>query len=117
MPEEAVVNRRTHENTVGNVRAQRFVLQLPVRCRLSGEGTWWRGETENISSSGVLFRSELFADLDSSVELCLTMPAVNSDGTAEVICRGLIVRAMAAAGLRDHPRLAVKILHFRLVRP
>ncbi|MGH9395391.1 MAG: PilZ domain-containing protein [Terriglobia bacterium] len=117
MLREAVVDSRTGEKATGKARAQRFALQVPVRYRLRGESTWRRGETENISSSGVLFHGECLADPNNSVELCLTMPAVNSDGAAEVVCQGTILRAITSTDAQDSPTLAVKISHFRLARP
>lgn len=98
-------------------RPRRFGLQLPLRYRVRGERTWRRGETENISSSGVLFRGEIFAEMNTPLELCLTMPAVNSEGAAEMICRGTIVRSMRAVERHELSTLAVRILHSRLVRP
>jgi len=98
-------------------RARRFSLQLPLRYRVRGERAWRRGETENISSSGVLFRGEIFVEMNTALELCLTMPAVNFEGAAEMVCRGRIVRSVRAVERRDLSAFAVKILHSRLVRP
>lgn len=117
MPKEALADPQTGEKTADSVRAQRFALQVPLRYRTRGERAWRRGETENISSSGVLFRGENFVDANTSVDLCLVMPAVNSDGAAEVICRGFIVRSMPPKDTEALCILAVKISHFRLVRP
>ncbi|HUY12639.1 MAG TPA: PilZ domain-containing protein [Terriglobia bacterium] len=117
MPREAVANCDARDKTAGISRAQRFPLQVPLRYRVRGERAWRRGETENISSSGVLFRGECFVDANTFVDLCLIMPVVNSDGAAEVVCRGVIVRSMPPMDTEDLPTLAVKILHFRLVRP
>ncbi|MGH9403400.1 MAG: PilZ domain-containing protein [Terriglobia bacterium] len=117
MLKEATTISRIAHKAAGKPRAQRFALQVPLRYRPRGEAAWRRGKTENISSSGVLFRGEFFAESGASVELCLIMPVVNSDGAAEVICQGVIVRAMAPTDSRSLPALAVKISHFRLVRP
>jgi len=95
--------------------AQRFALQIRVRYRLGGEGGWRHGETENISSSGVLFRSHCAAEAGTPLELCLILPPLSSGAAAQVICRGVIVRS-ALADNNDLPALAVRILNFRLVR-
>lgn len=116
MLKEATANVLAGEEAARKVRAQRFELQVPLRYRTRGENAWRRGETENISASGVLFRGDVFADVNTSIELSLIMPVVNTDGTAEVVCQGKIVRA-APAARRDLSILAAKILHFRLVRP
>ncbi len=39
-------------------RAQRFVLELGLQYRASGQTEWHEGRTENISHTGVLFRAE-----------------------------------------------------------
>jgi hypothetical protein len=99
------------------VRAQRFTMNLPLRYRIRGENTWRRGETLSVSSSGVLFRGDYFAEPQTPLELNLRMPAVNSEGAAEVICRGTVVRAMAASPADSRSALAVRILQYRIVRP
>ena len=96
-------------------RAHRFTLQMPVRYRLGGERGWRHGETENISSSGVLFRSQRAAEEGASLELCVILPVLNSGAAAQVICRGVVVRSVIPEN-GDWPALAVRILHFRLAR-
>jgi hypothetical protein len=98
-------------------RARRFAMPLPIRYRVQAQTRWCRGETVNVSSSGVLFRGDCFAETKTLVELNLVMPAVNSEGTAEVVCRGKVVRTLAALrGVSEH-LLAVRISQYRLVRP
>ena len=76
------------------VRAQRFPLELPVRYRRVGETVWLDGKTENISHSGVLFRVEQPFDVDTPVEIRITLPATTSGSTgSEVLCQARIVRA------------------------
>jgi hypothetical protein len=99
------------------IRAQRFAIQLALRYRIHGQGAWRRGETINLSSSGVLFRGEHFADPETPIEMNLMMPAVNSTGAAEVVCRGTIARATPSSSANGHPALAVRILHYRVVCP
>lgn len=98
-------------------RAQRFILRVPLRYRVSGEDLWRRGETENISSSGMLFAGEYFVKSNASVEICLKMPVITAGLAAEVVCRCEIVRALRERDSDHPPALAAKILHFRLVRP
>jgi PilZ domain len=96
--------------------ARRFALQIPVRYRFADDATWRHGETENISSSGVLFRGQSAAREGTQLELCLMLPVTKAEGGAEVICRGVIVRSTLPAGGRELPVLAARILHFRLAR-
>jgi PilZ domain len=96
-------------------RAQRFAIRLPLRYRVQATNTWRRGDSVNISSSGVLFRCDTLADLNTPVELNLIMPAVKSEGAAEVICRGTIVRAIPSLKGDSRPALVVKISQYHLV--
>lgn len=93
------------------MRAQRFPLDLPVRyCRV-GETVWMDGTTENISHSGVLFRVGQPLDIDSPVEIRITLPATSPGSPgSQIICQARIVRAemrrdqsiaLAAAFLRQ----------------
>lgn len=102
---------------INKSRAQRFYLRVPLRYRVSGEDLWRRGETENISSSGMLFAGEHFVKSGALVEICLKMPVITSGLAAEVVCRCVIVRATRERDAEHPPALAAKILHFRLVRP
>jgi hypothetical protein len=115
MSGQSVVADQVDETLI--VRSQRFAIQLPLRYRLRAESAWRRGETINVSSSGVLFWSDCFAEANTPVSINLIMPAVNSEGAAEVVCRGTIVRAMPSSSAGGQPALAIKILQYRLIRP
>jgi hypothetical protein len=93
--------------------ARRFPLKLPVRFRATAELIWHGGETTNISSSGVLFRSHSDAKRGTLLEMRLTMPVLSSDGPSELFCRAVVVRSVPAMS-GDLPAVAVRILHFRL---
>jgi hypothetical protein len=98
-------------------RAQRFAIRVPLRYRVQATRTWRRGDTINISSSGVLFQGDYLAELNTPVELNLLLPVVNSEGAAEVICRGTIVRTLPSWNGDQRPALALKILHYHLIHP
>ncbi len=99
-------------------RARRFSIQMPIRYRVNGENRWWRGRTENVSRSGVLFRGELSATPSTPIEMSMVLPsAAFGNGNAEVVCRGTIVRVVAAPTPGSLPGLATTISHYRLVRP
>ncbi|MBZ5721663.1 MAG: response regulator [Acidobacteriia bacterium] len=94
-------------------RAQRFNLHLPLKYRLLGESDWRKGETENISRSGMLFRAEEMIPANAQLEINLVLPAeIAGLSAAEVVCRGEIVRATAPDQLTAHPALAAKILQY-----
>src|SRR5215475_8795394 len=71
------------------MRAPRFPLHLSVRYRRVGDRQWRRGETENISRSGVLIRGEDPLEIDATVELMVAL-AVRSAAaiSGEVQCSG-----------------------------
>jgi len=72
------------------MRAQRFPLKLSIRYRRVGEAGWLDGKTENISDSGVLFRVEQPFDVDTPIEIRITLPARTP---SEVVGQARIVRA------------------------
>lgn len=117
MIKEAVADLPSNNGTKSIVRAQRFNIQVPVRYRVGGENVWWKGMTQNISSSGLLFEGERHLESNTTVEMNLILPAVNSEGSGEIICHGAIVRTLLPEDGDQPPALAARILRYRLVRP
>jgi CheY-like chemotaxis protein len=94
-------------------RAQRFNLQLPLKYRPIGEDGWRVGTTENISRSGLLFRAEESLPANVQLEINLVLPAeIAGLSAAEVVCRGEVVRTVAAETPAMNPALAAKILQY-----
>lgn len=99
------------------MRAQRFAIQTSLRYRVSGQMNWYEGRTENISRSGVLFRGEHLVEPNTPVEMRFVLPAEISDRvSAEVTCRGYIVRKVLPSGTETFPALAAAILAYRFLR-
>jgi PilZ domain-containing protein len=73
------------------MRARRFPLTLPIRCRRAGEDGWIEGMTINISRSGVLFRTSASLDVDTQVEMRIVL-GESSARAGELRCDGHIVR-------------------------
>ena len=97
-------------------RAQRFVVQLPIRYKKMGGRKWFEGKTENISRSGLLFRADRVLKLKTAIEMSFTLPAVSSDyGPGEVLCWGSVVRTVPAAGT-NQPCVAASIHSYRFAR-
>jgi len=73
--------------------AVRFPLSLPVRV-ITAKGEY-DATTENISASGLLFRSKEDLGIDSSVEFLLKMPAsiIGADHDVTLRCFGRVVRS------------------------
>jgi hypothetical protein len=86
-------------------RATRHLLQVPLRFRPAGHTDWRDGLTENISQSGVLFRSDLPVNPQTEVELLLSLGSGNPEGAATLLCRGRVVRTEPARG--DDPRSGI----------
>jgi PAS domain S-box-containing protein len=94
-------------------RAQRFNLHLPLKYRLLGENDWRKGTTENISRSGMLFRVEESIPASAQLEINLVLPAeIAGLAAAEVVCKGEVVRTVAAESQTVSPALAAKILQY-----
>jgi len=104
---------RVRVRQVQPARAQRFQLHLPLRYRRLGETQWHVGTTENISRSGLLFRSDDVLQPNSQLEINLVLPAeiAGLSGT-EVVCRGEVVRTVERKGEAVSPALAARILQY-----
>ena len=101
-------------------RAPRFAIPIGILYRTPGDATWAEGWTENISKSGVLFRTDRAIALDTPVELLMEIPTFISTpvaGKGKAICRGRIVRAVAARPHEGRPAFAATILEIELARP
>ena len=98
-------------------RAQRFVTELPFRYRVAGTQEWHEGWTANISTSGVLFRAAQVLQLQTVIDMVVTLPAVMpGSASAELQCRGLIVRKATEKSIHPAPVLAASIMGYRVVR-
>jgi len=97
-------------------RAQRFLVQLPIRYKKIGGRNWFAGKTENISRSGILFRADRVLKPRTAIQMSFTLPvSLKDDGPGEVLCRGSVVRTVAA-GVTNQPCVAVSIQRYRFVR-
>lgn len=50
-------------------RAERQALCIPLRYRIEGHKDWLKGETLNLSESGILFSSESVLEIDTRLEI------------------------------------------------
>jgi hypothetical protein len=73
--------------------AVRFPLSLPIR--VITDGGEYDATTENISASGVLFRSDHDLGVDRRVEFLLKMPAavIGTEIDVTLRCYGRVVRS------------------------
>ena len=102
----------------GQKRAQRFAIRTALRYRITGDLEWRQGTTENISSSGVLFRCEHSVEPDTPLEMSWVVPVARfGSGSAQVYCRGTVVRLMKEAEANELATVATRISHYRIIRP
>jgi hypothetical protein len=100
------------------MRAPRFPLHLAVRYRRIGDHEWRRGETENISGSGVLIRGDDPPQLDATVELLVALDVRKTGADAgEVLCSGRVVRCVSPSDDYSCPGSAVAIEQFNFLPP
>jgi PilZ domain len=95
------------------MRARRYPLTLPIRCRRTGEEGWLEGVTINISSSGVLFRTSESLDVDTQVEMTIVLGESPARGS-ELRCDGHIVRI--ESGNAATPSMAAVFSRYNLQR-
>jgi hypothetical protein len=85
--------------------------------RLPGHKQWRQGRTENISRSGVLFRTDYQMSLEAPIEMLLTLPvAVPGGRNASVICRGRMVRMQGVLDDDTARAVAATITNYRLTQ-
>jgi len=110
-------NPRLDRAPEGLTRAERFAIRIPVRYREPRSSKWFEGRTENISYSGVLFRTEFPLLPKTSVEMRLRLPAtVLGEAPGEIVCRGAVVRIEESSMSGLSPALAVAIRGYRVAR-
>lgn len=96
-------------------RSKRFPIEAPLRYRVSCEDDWKKARTENISSTGVLFRCEQCAGQGAHLELnFLLLSSAGDQVGLEVACEGEVVRMDLPLGNGKLPALAVNITAYRL---
>ena len=96
-------------------RAPRYPIRISMLYRLPGNKQWRQGRTENISRSGVLFRTDRQMTLEAPIEMLLALPVEVAGGrNASVICRGRVVRMEGAPGDDTERAVAATITNYRL---
>jgi PilZ domain len=98
-------------------RSRRFKLQLPLAIIRSGADRFTTsGQTQNISSSGVLFISEREPDLGRPIEYVITL---NHDGPQSVSlrCMGKVLRSQPSPpGDSAAYQVAVTLERYEFIR-
>jgi len=99
-------------------RAKRFPIHVPIRYRIPRSADWFVACTENVSRSGVLFRTDSIFEPMTALDLRLELPPVrNNGGThAEIVCKGEVVRVERHYPVGDPQAIAVAIYNYRLTK-
>ena len=98
-------------------RARRFALHLQVYFRQPHSVTWYEGTTENISYTGMLFRSLQHVVPETELELRLRLNSgTKQKQGAEIRCKGAVVRVERRDEAETPVALAVAIRDYRIVR-
>lgn len=111
--------RRCGKKTAWTPRERRLKHNVTVQFRVTGSKMWHEGTTENISKSGVLFRSEETFQEGVGLELVFEMPReLTGDEAAPVMCKCTVARVMPsqkesavyhiACSVRDYEFLKAK---------
>jgi hypothetical protein len=98
-------------------RARRVKLRLPVRYRVKHLGTWYEGNIDNLSQSGVLFSgTQRFPD-NTLIEMIFEMPEeISGQKNSNVLCQARVIRSKVAKDGTGTVDLAVSILDYKFLR-
>ncbi len=83
------------ERPVPQPRARRFAARVSLRYRVRGASAWSPGITDNVSRTGVLFRTDAprLPQPGAELELVLETPTPSPPGRPDVVtARGAVVR-------------------------
>ncbi|MBY0374713.1 MAG: PilZ domain-containing protein [Bryobacteraceae bacterium] len=90
-------------------KSRRFKLQLPLELnRLNDHTAVFSGETQNVSSNGVLFRCDASFKAGDVVECRIAWPGTDSPVTLR--CVGKVIRA-------SRPIYAITLERYEFLRP
>ncbi len=96
--------RRCGRKSAWTPRERRLKHEVAVLFRVAGTQDWQEGTTENISRSGVLFRSPVSLEAHAKVELKFEMPKeLTGDASAQVVCQGSVQRLIPHAATKKQP--------------
>ncbi len=74
-------------------RARRLKLDGPLRFRINSTSTWYEGEMDNLSQTGLLFHARRQMPLNVLIELVFEMPEeISGQKNRKVLCQGRVIR-------------------------
>ena len=98
-------------------RARRLRSSIPLRYRGKNLHTWYEGQIQNISQSGVLFNGPQQLPANALVELIFEMPEeISGQKNSNVLCQGRLIRIKDALdNVEDAFGLAASILDYKFL--
>jgi hypothetical protein len=117
VPDTAVRRRSGQKQPTWMPRARRLRLNLPVRYRGKNLSTWYEGQIQNISQSGVLFHGPQQLPANALVELIFEMPdEISGQKNSNVLCQGRLIRIKDAVdNTADAFAMAASILDYKFL--
>jgi hypothetical protein len=104
----------TDDDATPLVRATRFPLHLSLRYRGAGVAQWREATTENISRTGVLFRTSRPPSIAERIEMQIDLRGPSFGAT--VRCHGVVKRIAAVDGPMSAAPVAVAMSSHRIIR-
>jgi hypothetical protein len=75
------------------VRATRYTVAMPLKYRRVGEEEWHTGVAENISQTGIFFRTDRALTEEEVIEINFTLRALPGPENSAKACTAIIVRS------------------------
>ncbi len=102
------------ELPTSDLRARRFPLRLALQYRGDAAADWCPATTENISLSGVLFRSKHAVPARTTIELSFQLPSqLSGPVPVRIFGTACVVRVSQPTLRFRHSRIAASFLQFR----
>jgi hypothetical protein len=74
-------------------RARRLKLDVALRYRVNSTSTWYEGQIENLSQTGVLFQGPQELPVNALIEMVFEMPEeISGQKNRNVLCQGRVIR-------------------------
>jgi hypothetical protein len=80
-------------------RARRLKLETALRYRVNSTSTWYEGNIENLSQTGVLFQGPQQLPVNALIEMVFEMPEeISGQKNRSVLCQGRVMRSKDSQG-------------------
>ena len=98
-------------------RARRIKLEIPIRYRINKTSSWYEGNLENISQSGVLFQGPQQLPTNALIEMVFCMPQqISGQKDSNVVCQGRVMRTEQLSEIDDGKfTLAASIIDYKFI--